>query len=354
MLSKKEDRDMSDIRYSKSGMGKTNVNKKYCWEQLPFGEYTIDKPTIICLSGNHCTEWRKARKFCSLVEDLIGVKRQHPREHFDATYDDIDILGFYYGEESKGERGYFSKEEVDTVVNDMFLPLCLNDDNTPKATEEAMKNMSMINFFTFCQGSIEVSAMMNDLKTKLLAAGFQLDAVHKIMNQIGHVSYAPISIVDMIPTVKFKSAKDDNFKTLGKDFKKAYGYELNGIEVKHNFPCFRMNKTCKYSFAETLDVYSSELLNNSLRENNYEHAVNILKRDDKWQLKEYYEMGMAKVAPNADAMSQMMAYALARMMACSINTAYTGQLVEKPRLNELATELESVKSAFDKDDLAMY
>ena len=288
------------------------------------------------------------------MENLVGIKRQHPREHLDATYDDIDILGFYYGEEHKGTRGYFSKEEVEKVVDNMLLPLCLNKDKTPKSIEEAMKNMSLINFFTFCQGSIEVSAMMNDLKEKLLSSGFQLDDVHKIMNQIGHVSYAPISIVDMIPTVKFKSAKENNFKSLTRDFQRAYGYPLTGIEIKHNYPCFRMNKTCKYSFAETLDVLSSELLNNSLEGNYYEHAINILRRDEKWQPNEYEEMGMYKVAPNADAMSQMMAYSLALMMASSINTASTGELVPKPRLKDLAQELELIKGSFDKDDLMMY
>ena len=352
---------------SKFGLRDNNsINK---WRRIDLKEFKLDKPLVICLSGNASTTEKDACGFCKRAERMLELLFKNTGKRGANPLDFVDIMGcsYSYGVDvvvpdmtpeekedffkeyptmqdyinknpdkvQKSEVGFMQDSEVLSIVDNILLPLCVDDNGSRLPIDSVCKNMSQVSFFTWCHGSMEVVKIFSTLMKRCYELGFEKDDVAKICNSCMQVSYAPITTVSRIPSVFFASQQDDFNFDLAMDYP-----DLNGIMFKHQAGNFEDD----YIFSDRLCVYSSKMMNLMEEERN-EHSVALLDRDPNWSIMSGHH--------NADAMSQMMAWALARVVENSIKNSKSDKYVPMMSLDDMKKELESVKDAFSPEDLMM-
>jgi len=358
-------------KFSKSGCGIRDLSVKNHWKTLP-KKFRIDKPTILCLGGNGTTTSQKANGNCAIAERLMGLKRNEGI----TSYNDINIIGFYYGRNKKEDSvGEFSKEELNDFVDQLLLPLCVGDTGDRLPLYEACKNFSLVTFNTHCHGSKEVNNMINLLNKKLLLRGYSSDETKEIFAHSFQMSYAPIQDECCVPSVRFVSMTDSHNFMLRQVYKDCYGSDLNGIAIKYDEPDKFRGRTALFPHYDTISVYSSRLLNNvdyssqnkledavaghnsNIKKVTDEHTIIYVDRDDDWNLtKDSLD------APNAEVMSTLMGYTIAWAMGKSVSTFINGNL-EFPKiskenkeagiycLNQLNSDLNNILESYKDQDL---
>ena len=157
------------------------------------------------------------------------------------------------------------------------------------------------------------------------------------------VSYAPLTYSSLIPAMFVDSKQDEmlnsgwkNNETVSKQDEK-----LNGVAVKYERYGDPLMSGLAVSEAifDAIHVYSSRLRNNI---DGDEHNLALLSRDGDWN---------ARYEPNADCVSQMMAWVLSRAVENGIDNKNSKKFIPKMSLEELLKEVESIKNGFSEEQL---
>lgn len=346
-------------KYTNSGVGKRSPNAENHWKQLDIAKVRIKKPTLICLGGNGTTDdtvskdnsklvcgSERANGVCAIAERLIGLKPEEPKVY--STYAHVDFISFHYGKDSpKDKIGKFSEDELKKIVKFVFLPLCLDNNLKPLPVDEVCKNISLITFFTHCHGAREVANILNMYKYCLIKLGYTESEVQKIYSSIFHISYSPLTDETLTPTLKLESFMDVFNIGLDQIFEETYGYKLNGIATIIDKKGTLRNKQYSLASFDNITVYSSKLVNKqgieALSEPN-EHGIDCLDRNKKWESK--------SGAKNADVVSKIAGYTIARSIARSLEIYEKKILLPPITVDELKEEYESLMSIYTIEELA--
>ncbi len=325
-------------RWVDSTMGMRNPREENSWIPLEFGKFKAHKPTIICLPGGGCDTPKKANGFCKFVAHLTGFKESE-KDIVD-MYEHVDIVGFSYGWESRTIGASFIDEEIEDIVDGMLLSLCEDEKGDRLEVDLAKQNLANITFFSYCHGAKELSKIMANLEQKLQQKGYSVGDIEKLFGSLMHITYAPESAIEYLKTISFCSLQDKMLFKFKKNYEEKFGKDLNGIDIVYQPKDTTLNFEAK---SDCVNVYSSKL-NNFMFFDYDEHTFRFLNRDDKnW--KHFGTCGVS--SPNADCMSQMMAYAIASSVAASANGN------RKPTIKQMIASLESVKNSFNCEELEM-
>ena len=328
-------------RYENSGFGKRDLNSKDHWLPLDVKTYKIVKPTIICLGGNGTTSdnirsgAQKVNAFCRTFESLVGLKLDNPDIY--GSYNYVDVVGFHYGRDREDQTaGYFSKNEVEEIVEGILLPLFVDDKGERLSLETSCDNASLVRFFTHCHGSREINNIMSLLNDKLLLKGFNKEEISEIFECFFQLAYSPMPDETWVPTVRVESLTDSFNYGLYRLFKDIYGHYLDGVEIYYDKAGSFRRRTTASARKDIISIYTSRLVNNEentdMSRIKDEHEILYLERDINWNIK--------IDAKNADVVSQLAGYAIARKI-----------MHPKMSLTQLNEELCEILSAFNKEDL---
>lgn len=341
-------------------IGRRNYNSMWHWEELNIkdendaGFFRINKPIIICLGGNRAANSMSANGLCKIVEGLIGLKN-YTGNNEGATTKDVDLIGIAYGTNiesrlrgSGKQRPYcdFSEEEERLLVENLFLPLFVDDKGKRFSLRKACKNISMVTFFTYCYGSVQLYDLMKSLKAKLAIAGYTNDEIEKIYENTRQISYAPYSAGRNVPTVSIRSLYD----TMG-NFYGKYAVEhrefLDGVGVYYNEEGKQGALNYKKADKESVDIYSSKLINETSDAVN-EHSIDLIERSaDSWRMIDNHNSN------NANAVSQLTAYAIVDSVARSLRIYYDNKYIANKPLRSLKKELKQILSRFSQSSLQL-
>lgn len=324
--------------------GKRDLKCEEHWKPLKLNNFKITKPTIVCLGGNGVIDAELANGFCKRAETFVGLKIGDASMY--STYRNIDLIGFSYGRDSVAQTaGAFNDEEINKIVDNIFMPLFLDNKGKLLPKEICAKNMSLVTFFSHCHGAKEVNNFINNIDSKLLMKGSTKEDNQFIFSQSFSFSYSPLTDETWLPTVRVDSLQDSFNYGLGEIYRNSYYQTLNGVAIKHDGPGqFRRNPAWMVR-NETISIYSSQLLN-QLGVHKDEHSIKFLERDEKWSIG-----ANAQNAKNADAVSQMAGYAVAMAVVNSLDNSRSDDLVPKMSFNELKNELQDILDGYKADEL---
>ena len=340
-------------RYLESGFGKRTLENSEHWIPLEIDNFRITNPTILCIQGNGTIDYAKAMRFCANSERMVGFKQKESGCY--RNYKHVNVLGFHYGMDnefkedgSKSDTGFFSKEDRDKIVDNLFIPLCINSNGKKKSVSEACKNFSNVIVYVHCHGAKEIGMMMADLNYKLYKAGFKMEEIEKIMSYGFQISYSPFTEESWLPNVKIYSFTDSLNGGLDALYKKTYGEELDGVAVKYDKKGERLNEKKFYIHQDGISVYATQLINT--KENNDptriidEHSYETLERNNDWSI--------ANGAKCADCVSQMQAKAFEIAFENAVENSYMNyKLMLRPPMPVIAEKLEGIKNMFKDEDL---
>lgn len=319
------------------------------WKELRLNNYKITKPVIICLGGNGTIDSTLANGFCKRAETMVGLKIADSNLY--STYRHIDVLGFVYGRDSeKQTAGSFNNDEISKIVDNLLMPLCIDNNGKLLPVEKTAKNFSLITFFTHCHGAKEVNNLMSNLNQKLEAKGYSSEDIKFIMSQSFQFSYSPLVSDNWLPTVRVDSFCDSFNYGLAKLYRDTYYHALNGVAVKHDKAGFFRKNPYPWTRQETISIFTSKLVNVPEGYNGTnvvdEHSIRYLERDENWAIGKN-----AFNAKNANVVSMMAGYSVARAVANSLENSTSEKLVPKIPLTSLAQELQSVLETYSQEEL---
>lgn len=343
---------ISSPRYTPFEYGLRKMGEKNHWQGgLNNSDFKITKPIIICLPGNGVIDSKKANGFCKLIDGLVGAS-QHTSKSKDGA---IDILGVSYGRDSHAQTaGDINKQESSEFVSKLLMPLCVDKNNNRLKLDKVCANMTLITFCTHCYGATALVSIMKALSQQLAEVGFSKEDVKKIKSSLCQIAYSAYTNNAPVPTIRIDSMTDSHNMSLANNFKKVYGYELNGVAIQYDKEGMFRNAPSSYDESqEILSIYSSRLLNvksnRDLSKLIDEHTIEYLERGDKWKLTD-----KSKRAKNADIVSYMMAYSIAWSVAKSIEGHEKGKLQSRNNLDkQLAPDLLDITKIYTPEELMM-
>jgi len=299
------------------------------WEQLDLSCYKITKPIVICLSGNATIDEKEANGFCKTAENLMGLKLSsgNPED----IYEYADLIGVSYANREGSDTGELTEEDVANIVDNVLLPLCVDKEGFALPIDQICKNLSAVTFFSFCLGDSQVYKICNNLNGRLIKdLGFTGEETDIILGAMMNVCYSPYSHnTSLTPRVFAMSEKDKTNATA--IIERDIEFVDNEIVTKIHNPFYRV-------YFPEIGIYTQEL---SPKYEN-EHGVNIIQRDSNWR--------SVEDAKNADCVSQMMGYALARSVANSINNFNSDTYIPKIPMEQLLSELKDIQQSFENEN----
>lgn len=342
-----------DARYWKNDeFGRRVLNGEHHWEHLFSIDYSITKPTVLCLFGNATTTLPEANGGCKFVESLLGLIKRGDENILDR----VDLLGFKYSKNDQwGEVGSLSQGFIDGFVNQVLLPLFRDEKYMRLPLDTALKNMSKVIFFSYCQGQVEANKIMDCLDWGLEKLGYTADEILKINNATINVSFAPLDFRrNYMPTVRVISSKDE---MVGRDINFMYGasehLDIDGIDVKVDRAGEIYGEKRVDALVGSINVISSELLNKTGKDLD-EHLIDILSRNEKWSIKQFANTNGDLVASeNADCVSQIMAYSLGLAIENAEKNMVSKEYIPNGFEVDLPSEIMSIIDGFDKKDLQL-
>jgi len=346
--------------------GKRSIENLNNWEDVDINNFSSDKPIVICLSGNGALNAKHANGFCKRASKFLELLLKDRNSNKQVS-ELVDIIGCSYGynarieipdmetEEQKAEffkkyptipdyikeypnkisydsYGKISEEELDDFVDRVLLPLITDTNGQILYVEDAQKNLSRVTFFTWCHGAREATLMQVNLAKKCLKLGYDMRDVVELFKSCFHISYAPSTTSNFSPGVRIDSLQD--YMNIGLS---ELMPDLNGINIE-----LEPSDAQKKAHFENIHIWSSKLTNKDNADIN-EHSVEYLDRDKFWEVVGGHE--------NADAVSQMMAWALCRAVENSFANMQSDTYVPKKPLSELMTELVGIKEDFSEEQL---
>lgn len=340
------------MRMTNDEFGRRVPNGEHHWEHLFSIDYSVTKPTVLCLFGNATTTLPEANGGCKFVENLLGLIKRGDENILDR----VDLLGFKY---SKGnqwdETGSLSLGFIDGFVNQVLLPMFRDEKYMRLPLDKACKNMSKVMFFTYCQGQVEANKIMDTLDWGLEKLGYTEDEILKINNATINVSFAPLDCRrNYMPSIRVLSTKDER---VGEDIRFMYSpselLDIDGIDVKVDGVGEIYGEKRRDALAGSINVISSELLNKTGKDVD-EHLIDILSRNNEWAIKEFANTSGDNVASeNADCVSQIMAYALGLAIENAEKNMASKEYIPNNFETTLPSEIRSIIDSFDKKDLQL-
>lgn len=326
-------------------------------------KYSMDGVNVIVLGGNMTLSEEHAEAEGVIVENFLKLlydKMSSPNG--EDLRKDIHILPFVYGTLSEGDTGMFTKDTIDAIVNKLLLQKCVDKNGNRLTLDEACKGMSELVFFTYCHGAIELDKMLYTLKKTLLEKGYSYDEVKQIFRSTGQVSFAPQrGSGAQIPSITFNTKFDPTTNNYRNELLKNEGMfkKYEGIEFRY-FPEGKFWSNVDQYFGENIAVYSNKFLN-AFDDENYEHLISFLKRDENWQVIARNHLGQStvnderggekKISDNANATSQMMGWALSRLVENGLDNYYSDKYVPRLPFTFLLHELKSIRNDFTAEQL---
>ena len=308
------------------------------WEELD-ANYTITKPTVICLGGNGTKTPEHANYVCKIAQNLMGLKDKTTENEW-PTSEDVDIIGISYGEEysissfgevkPSGRNASLTKDDREAIVSQLFTPLIAKKGQR-FTLEEALKNVSMLTFFSFCQGAAETKFLLNKLENQMLYFGYKLQECEQILGQVVSVSYAPSTPIENVTRFDIKSLRDFMF-SYSHDYEVDSGrsyLSLNGNELIKD-----SSSSQRFNYSNGMSLYSDTLANNYPYLN--EHRLSMIERNaENWVLKTETRDGTVYLGQNADEASQCAGYVLASSVAAGLQNQINNNFTPKPDINSL-------------------
>ncbi|MBQ4541486.1 MAG: hypothetical protein IJA23_01395 [Clostridia bacterium] len=326
---------------NEASWGKRNLDKVNHWQRLNLDKYVPDKPVIVCIGGNGTVVENSANGVCKFVENYLQLLFKQGA--MNKVYDYVDIIGAVYPTTDNPAKGKFEKEDIDNFV-DKFLIKMLQDENDELVPlNEACRRLSQVTFFTFCRGHLEVDKIMRAFYKELKVLGYSREECDILMQTTFEVSFAPLTFSSVIPALFVDTKQDEMLNSAWKNNETNVRLDdgLNGVAVKYEKygdPLLSGVATSEAIF-DAIHIYSSKLRNNIQGD---EHSLAILGRDGSWN---------AKYEPNADCVSQMIAWALSRSVDNGLDNKKSKKFVPKMPLEELMAELEGIKNDFSAEQL---
>lgn len=321
--------------------GMRNLDKANHWQRLNLGEYSSDKPVVVCVGGNGTISEDAANGVCKLVENYLQLLFK--KNGVNRVYDNVDIISAVYPIIDGTEKGKFSKEDIDNFVDNFLIKRIQNENDELLPLNEACRRLSGVTFFTFCRGHLEVDKIMRAFYKELKTLGYSRQECDILMFSTFEISYAPLTYGSVIPAMFVDSKQDEMLNSAWKNKETAASIdkELNGVAIKYERYGDPLLSGVALSEAifDAIHVYSSKLRNNVEGD---EHSLSILARDGGWN---------AKYESNADCVSQIVAWALSRSVENGIDNKKSKKFIPKMPLEELIKELESIKEAFSEEEL---
>lgn len=321
--------------------GKRNLDKQTHWQRLNLANYSPDKPVVVCIGGNGTTTENSANGMCKFVENHLQLLF---KEHgMNTVHNHVDLISAVYPINDDSEKGKFSNEDINHFVDNFLIKLVQNENDELLPLNEACRKLSGITFFTFCRGHLEVDKIMRAFYKELKTLGYSRQECDVLMFSTFEISYAPLTYNSVIPVMFVDSKQDEMLNTAWKNKETSIKIDndLNGVAIRHEKYGDPLLSGVAVSEAifDSIHIYSSKLRNNF---NEDEHNLSILSRDGGWN---------SKYEPNADCVSQLIAWALSRSVDNGIDNKKSKKFVPKMTFEELLKELESIKSDFSEEQL---
>lgn len=317
-------------------IGKRNLNiRDTHWEELDLESFRICKPTVLCFGGNGTLNSRDANYMCKVAQSLVGIQEPHSPNEI-ATTNDVDFVGIGYGLEKYGygkkeeilDTCELSQDEINTLVNQIFVPLYLNDQMRIRTKDEICKNFSLITFFSHCHGATEIQLILKAVCHNMLSIGINKETINDAIEHLYSVSYAPMRTISC-PGLQVIPEKD-NTVFLG---------PVDG-HIANSFLTERFERPNTYQGEGTVAFKENEhtisLIASSITENELdEHPISLVERDSKWNILE-------ENPTYGNEVSIAMGVALSYSIANSIKNYQSNQLISRPSTDEILSEIQSI------------
>jgi len=346
----------SEIRRTINEIGRRsyNPNFQHHWEFLNVDNLRFDKPTVICLSGSGTTDNKTANGIAKIVQNYLDL--MFKTKDGKTAVDYIDIMGIKY---VRPDYCYSTNLMTSSFANQLTnaMVALLTDANGHKLSlEQAQKNMSRITFFTYCYGKLVLNDLINRLNKKLAELNYTEAEIVAINNASQEVSFAPrITEENKIPSVQVISQNDSvNNSVLKNIYTPEKLAELNGITLHTDTTGTLYGQKCEAATAPSIQIVSSKLLNTFNKTHLYfdDHNIKCVSRDNDWNLKTFQVRGETIHSPNADCVSQMMAWALCRGVENSIQNFTATKYLPKTYWQDMVPELQSIIDSYATEKLA--
>lgn len=321
--------------------GMRNLDKQNHWQRLKLDKYSPEKPVVVCIGGNGTVTENSANGMGKFVENYLQLLfKKNGMNH---VYDYVDIISAVYPTGDDSDKGKFSKEDIDSFVDNFLIKLIQDDKDDLVPLNEACRRLSQVTFFTFCRGHMEVDKIMRAFYKELKVLGYSKEEINILMMSTFEISFAPLTYSSVIPVMFVDSKQDEMLNSAWKNKETAshMGDDLNGIAVRlerYGDPLLSGVAVSEAIF-DSIHVYSSRLRNDVEGD---EHNLSLLSRDGGWN---------AKYEANADCVSQMVAWALSRAVENGLDNKKSKKFVLKMDLEDLIEELESIKADFSAEQL---
>lgn len=289
-------------------------------------QYTpLRKPIVIALSGNGAVEKEWAFKFCLMAERSLELLFKG-NETGNKIQDNIDILGCSYM--GFGLSGMLMPEDIHNIVYNILVPRVTDACGNLYPLDTCKRNLSQVVFYTYCWGAKEVNKICDFFRYKLRSYKASKKDIDEIMTAMTQVSYSPNNVNFSIPTIYAISRKDNVNHDLYFDGGEP---NIDGIRLIRG--------------ENSIGIYSNNLLN-KLDGNRDEHLITCVARNRDWEIKS--EDGVQ--SPNADCVSLMLSWALAKAVDYGMDNAKSRNYVDRD--GQMIQELQSIIQSFDNDQLA--
>ena len=322
--------------------GCRNLWKDKHWEILNIKDYKVNKPIVLCLGGNGVIDIAKATRFCATAERFIGLKQGDVYE----LYKMADLLGFCYTPlPHRPTIGEFNDEQRELIADNIFIKLCVDDEGKVLPIEQTIKNFSLINVFTHCWGAREISRIGAVVKNKMMKMGYSANDVQNAFNQIHHLTYAPYTDHSPFPCFRINSFIDSEHWGIHKIYKEVYKETLNGIALHYDKAGYFRQVKSPILEVPIISLYSSQLINtkenSDIRKLIDEHPAETLERNYDWT-----QGRQQRAAVNADVVSMMASYFLAKAVATSVQNQKSKILIPKEDMFVLYEDLMDMLNSY--------
>ncbi len=320
--------------------GMRNLDKQNHWQRLKLNNYAPDKPVVVCIGGNGTVNENSANGMCKFVENYLQLLfKKNGMNH---VYNYVDIISAVYPTGENSDKGKFDKDDIDKFVDEFLIKLVQDDKDELLPLNEACRKLSQVTFFTFCRGHMEVDKIMRAFYKELKVLGYSKEQINVLMMSTMEISFAPLTYGSVIPAVFVDTKQDEMLNTAWKNKETAtQSDDLNGVAIKlerYGDPLLSGVAVSEAIF-DSIHIYSSRLRNDVEGD---EHNLSLLSRDGGWN---------SKYEPNADCVSQIIAWALSRAVENGLENKKSKKFVPKMDLEDLVEEFESIKNDFSAEQL---
>jgi len=330
-------------------IGKRNLKAPNDWELLDLNKLTFQKPTVLCLSGSGAFTNQQANGLVKQVATYLDLLFKTKASHH--TLDYVDIVGIKYAK-ANCNKAYLSISACHQLANAM-LSLLVDQNGNKLTLDQAMKNMSRLTFFTYCDGAFNLHhKIIECLNQKLTMVGYLNQEIIAINNATLNVSFAPNTIFsNKIPSVNVISLNDPVMKQhLENLLTKEEGDGLDGIYLYQDKPGSLYGRACDMATSGSIQIISSGLLNSYAGDLN-EHYISLIARDDDWNLKPRSINNKNYHSHNADCVSQMIAWSLCKGVENSVQNFKSEKYIPNTYWYEMMDDLKSIINSYDREQL---